>query len=216
MTSFPQQNDIIIDLESVQLKGILNTQEEPAGMVIFSHGSGSSRLSSRNNYVAHVLNDHGFATLLFDLLTEKEDLIYQNRFDIALLTDRLVAVTQWLQGLPGAETLPIGYFGASTGAASAIKAAARLGSHIKAVVSRGGRPDLAGLRDLATISAPVLLIVGGYDLEVIELNREAFQNINTVKQMSIVEKASHLFGEPGKLQEVTMLSAAWFRKYLKQ
>lgn len=208
------RKNITINLDEVHLRGILSLPATPSGMVIFSHGSGSSRLSTRNNFVADALNELGFATMLFDLLTEIEDQHYPNRFDIELLTDRLIAVTQYTRMLTGMKDLPIGYFGASTGAASAINAAARLGTEIKAVVSRGGRPDLSGKDHLERLLAPILLIVGGYDKEVIRLNQAALKNIRAVKELTIIEKASHLFEESGKLQEVTRLSASWFIKHL--
>ena len=208
------QKDVDIDLGRVCLKGILTLPESPSGIVVFSHGSGSSRLSTRNTFVARSLASQGLATLLFDLLTEQEDLTYSNRFDIELLTRRLVGVTHWLWQERETALLPTGYFGASTGAASALKAAAQLGSRISAVVSRGGRPDLAGIHDLNRVVSPVLLIVGGLDSEVITLNKMAFAEINCTKQLEIVKGASHLFGEPGKLQEVTALSMAWFKEYL--
>lgn len=216
MKHIMKRRDIRIELQDVHLKGILTVPEGASAMVIFSHGSGSSRLSSRNNYVASALSDHQFATLLFDLLTEEEDLVYRNRFNIELLTQRLVAVTDWLVAFPEFASLPLGYFGASTGAASALKAAALLGKRIRAVVSRGGRPDLAGTQELSQVTAPVLLIVGGYDRDVLALNRTAFNSIQTIKQLEIVEHASHLFEEPGKLQEVTQLSIAWFDRYLNE
>lgn len=208
------RKNITINLDEVHLRGILSLPATPSGMVIFSHGSGSSRLSTRNNFVADALNELGFATMLFDLLTEIEDQHYPNRFDIELLTDRLIAVTQYTRMLTGMKDLPIGYFGASTGAASAINAAARLGTEIKAVVSRGGRPDLSEKDHLERLLAPILLIVGGYDKEVIRLNQAALKNIRAVKELTIIEKASHLFEESGKLQEVTRLSASWFIKHL--
>ncbi|THD66601.1 alpha/beta hydrolase [Robertkochia marina] len=215
MKSIEWKTDIPINLEQVSLKGRLQKPENARGLVVFSHGSGSSRLSSRNNYVASALSSHGFATLLFDLLTEKEDRVYSNRFDIDLLTGRLLEVTAWLKKQPELSHLAVGYFGASTGAASALKAAAVLKDHIKAVVSRGGRPDLASDDELKALTTPVLLIVGGFDTEVISLNREAFMMIRSTKHLEIVANASHLFEEPGKLQEVTDLSINWFDQYLK-
>lgn len=184
-------------------------------IVIFSHGSGSSRLSPRNNYVAGLLNDHNLATLLVDLLTEEEDLIYKNRFDIDLLTERLVNVTMKISKMKCTDILNIGYFGASTGAASALTAAAHLGSdYIKAVVSRGGRPDLS-LPILNEVKSPVLLIVGALDPEVIKLNRLAFSKLNSEKKIVIVPGSSHLFEEPGKLDIVAELAIDWYSHHLK-
>lgn len=204
---------VTIRLDSIVLKGNLSIPENATGVVIFSHGSGSSRLSPRNNYVAEVLQQKGLGTLLFDLLTEDEDRIYQNRFNIDLLTLRLIDVTQWLQQQKGAKGLPMGYFGASTGAASALRAAAFYGKEIKAVVSRGGRPDMA-LTELHKVSAPVLLIVGGLDDEVIALNEKAYQKLECKRKLEIITGATHLFAESGKLEEVTRISADWFATHL--
>jgi dienelactone hydrolase len=206
--------NIEIPILNVELKGRLRIADHQKGMVIFSHGSGSGRLSSRNNYVAEQLLDGGFSSLLFDLLTEKEDLIYENRFDIDLLSKRLVKVTQWVQENKELVQVPIGYFGASTGAASALYAAAQLGNTIQAIVSRGGRPDLA-LPVLNKIKTPTLLIVGGDDDVVIHLNNKAYAELAGIKKMEIIEGATHLFPEPGKLEEVSELSTKWFNKYLK-
>lgn len=206
---------IEIPILNVELKGRLRIAENQEGMVIFSHGSGSGRLSSRNNYVAEYFLEKGFSTLLFDLLTEKEDLIYENRFDIDLLSKRLVKVTQWVQENEEITNVPIGYFGASTGAASALYAAAQLENTIKAIVSRGGRPDLA-MPVLHKITAPTLLIVGGNDDVVIQLNTKAYAELAGIKKLEIIEGATHLFPEPGKLEKVSELSTKWFNKYLKQ
>lgn len=202
-----------IPANSVTLEGILTLPQEAIGVVIFAHGSGSSRHSPRNNFVAEVLQGAGLGTLLFDLLTEEEDKIYENRFDIALLTDRLKAATLWLKHQPQLKTHPIGYFGASTGTAAALEAAAELGKIIKAVVSRGGRPDLAK-EALIRVWAPTLLIVGGNDEGVIELNKEAFELLKGEKELKIIPGASHLFEEPGTLEEVAKLAKEWFRRYL--
>lgn len=204
---------VSIRIESIVLKGNLIVPAKGTGLVIFSHGSGSSRLSPRNNYVAEVLQKKGLATLLFDLLTEDEDRIYENRFNIDLLTIRLINVTQWAQRQNEIHGLPIGYFGASTGAASALRAAAFFGEDIKAVVSRGGRPDMA-LQELKKVTAPTLLIVGGWDDVVIELNEMAYQKLQCERKLQIIPKATHLFEEPGKLEEVAGISANWFAAYL--
>lgn len=206
--------NIIIPLHNVKLKGRLRIAENQKGLVIFSHGSGSGRLSSRNNYVADHLQFEGFSSLLFDLLTEREDLVYENRFDINLLSQRLVKVTQWILKFKDYKNLPIGYFGASTGAASALYAAAHLNDNIKAIVSRGGRPDLA-MPILDRIKAPTLFIVGGNDDVVILLNKKAFANLDGIKKLEIIEGATHLFEEPGTLEKAAELSANWFNKYLK-
>jgi pimeloyl-ACP methyl ester carboxylesterase len=207
------KEEIQIPVGGSYLFGNLNVPENAVGIVIFSHGSGSSRHSSRNQYVARVLEDGGFATLLFDLLTEQEDADYQNRFNIATLTQRLIYVTQWLQNVPAVENLPIGYFGASTGAASALGAAANLKDIIKAVVSRGGRPDLA-MDVLPQVSAATLLLVGGLDGPVVGMNEQAYAALKAPRQLTIVPHATHLFEEPGKLEEVAHLALTWFRKYL--
>jgi dienelactone hydrolase len=206
--------EIVIPLMDAQLNGRLRIADDQKGLVIFSHGSGSSRLSSRNNYVAEFLQNDGFSSLLFDLLTEQEDRIYENRFDIDLLTERLINVTQWIQQHKELEGMPAGYFGASTGAASALCAAAGLENEIKAIVSRGGRPDLS-MPVLHKIKAPTLLIVGANDDIVIELNNKAYNSLGGIKKMEIIKGATHLFSEPGKLEEVAELSSNWFDKYLK-
>lgn len=205
--------EIDIPLTSVILKGDLVIPENPIGIVIFSHGSGSSRFSSRNRMVAELIQKHNIATFLFDLLTEKEDQIYENRFNIDLLTSRLIETTEWLMEDKNAKGLPIGYFGASTGAASALRAAAYFGESIKAVVSRGGRPDMA-ITELPMVTAPTLLIVGGLDVPVISMNKMAFDELESVKEMKIIPGATHLFEEPGKLLEVADLAIAWYKKYL--
>jgi putative phosphoribosyl transferase len=208
------KEEVEIPISQAALFGSLHVPDDVRGMVIFSHGSGSSRHSSRNQYVARVLEEAGFGTFLFDLLTEQEDAVYQNRFDISLLTQRLIYVTQWLQNLAHISKMPMGYFGASTGAASALGAAANLKTIIKAVVSRGGRPDLA-LADLPEVTAATLLMVGGWDGPVIDLNRQAYDALTATRELRIVPGASHLFEEPGKLNEVALLAADWFRAYLK-
>ena len=194
--------------------GLLGVPVSAIGLVIFAHGSGSSRLSKRNNYVAEVIREHGMATLLFDLLTEKEDQVYENRFDIPLLTERLIEVTHWVKTQLTLANLAIGYFGASTGAAAALKAAAALGDTVAAVVSRGGRPDLAGVDDLSAVVSPTLLIVGGYDDVVIELNQGAFAAMRCDKDLQIVPGATHLFEEPGTLEQAARLASDWFARHL--
>ncbi|HSN61285.1 MAG TPA: dienelactone hydrolase family protein [Ferruginibacter sp.] len=181
-------------------------------IVIFSHGSGSSRFSKRNRMVAKFLQEKYFGTLLLDLLTEEEDKIYDNRFNIPLLSKRLSGATEWLEKLPAAKHCRIGFFGASTGAASALKAAS--GMHkIAAVVCRGGRPDLA-MNALPKVSAPTLLIVGSLDENVLQLNKEAYSQLNCIKKLEVVPGASHLFEEPGTMDIVSALAANWFQKYL--
>ncbi len=202
--------DIILD--EVVLPGILGMPETATGLVLFSHGSGSSRLSSRNNYVASVLQRQGIATLLFDLLTEEEDRNYETRFNIPLLTERLIAVSLWCRKHDQTKNLRIAYFGASTGAASALGAAAHFREDIVAVVSRGGRPDLA-LDIIAEVTAPTLFLVGGLDGVVIGLNQKAYDQLAAEKKLEIVPGASHLFEEPGKLDTVADISASWFKKY---
>ena len=206
-------NTLDIRLEKVTLKGMLFLPENVLGLVIFSHGSGSSRLSPRKNYVAEILQKKGLGTFLFDLLTEKEDRIYETRFNIDLLTQRLIEVTEWLQQYGPTKNLLMGYFGASTGAASALRAAAFYGDVVGAVVSRGGRPDLA-MEDLGKVKAPTLLLVGGWDHMVIELNESAYDKLKCKRKLEIIPEASHLFEEPGKLKEVAERSAHWFVTWL--
>ena len=208
-----QTNEIDIALSEVILKGDLVLPKKAIGMVIFSHGSGSSRLSSRNRLVAETLQQQGIGTFLFDLLTEEEDRNYENRFNIDLLTSRLIETTLWLLEDTEAKDLPLGYFGASTGAASALRAAAHFRKTIKAVVSRGGRPDLA-LSELHLVTAPTLLIVGGNDVPVIGMNKLAYDALVCPKEMKIIPGATHLFEEPGKLLEVSELAIEWYKKHL--
>jgi len=202
-----------IPIDSLTLFGDLVIPPQTRGLVIFAHGSGSGRQSPRNVYVAEAINKKGIGTLLFDLLTEEEDLIYENRFNIPLLAQRLKAVTKWLKSQKQFKDLKIGYFGASTGAAAALIAAADLGEEIKAVVSRGGRPDLA-LDYLEKVKAPTLLLVGSHDYGVIELNEEALEKIKAEKKLSLIPGATHLFEEPGALEEVARQATEWFLKYL--
>ncbi len=204
---------VAIPVNGTKLEGMLVVPRHARGVVLFVHGSGSSRLSPRNNFVAGKLNDAGYGTLLMDLLTRQEDAQYANRFDIDLLTWRLERATQWLMEQPGCSALDIGYFGASTGAAAALNAAATFGSTIGALVSRGGRPDLAP-EALASVQSPTLLIVGAMDEVVIELNRQAYEKLQAEKHLAIVKGATHLFEEPGALPEVARLAAAWFSRHL--
>jgi pimeloyl-ACP methyl ester carboxylesterase len=208
-------NDLTVPAGTIGLKGNLTIPEKVHGLVFFSHGSGSSRFSPRNRFVASALNVNGFATLLIDLLSPEEDEAYSMRFDIDLLTRRLIAVTKYVNNLPTLSKLPIGLFGASTGAASALKTAAALTSLIGAVVSRGGRPDLAQ-SDLPLVKAPVLLVVGGWDGPVIEMNESAYRALKCEKEIVIVEGATHLFEEEGKLEEVAELATGWFLQHLKK
>ncbi|PRX54637.1 dienelactone hydrolase family protein [Flagellimonas meridianipacifica] len=205
--------DIRITVDGLFLPGILCVPEKATGIVVFSHGSGSSRLSTRNNFVAEVLQKRGLATLLFDLLTEDEDNIYENRFNIDLLTVRLVDVIHWVQSNKKTKRLSIGIFGASTGSASALRAAAFYNDDISAVVSRGGRPDLA-MTELHKVTAPTLFLVGGWDTKVIELNKKAYEKLKCESKLKIIPEASHLFGEPGKLEEVAKYTGDWFKKWL--
>jgi putative phosphoribosyl transferase len=207
-----KNKEIQINLNAVVLGANLSEPAAARALVIFAHGSGSSRLSPRNNFVADILNKRNISTLLTDLLTEFEDKIYENRFDIALLSSRLIQVTEWALQQSPLEKLPVGYFGASTGAASALQSAAMLDKNIGAVVSRGGRPDLAVA--LTKVKAPTLLIVGSRDMQVIDLNQQAYDQLNCEKKIEIVEGASHLFEEPGTLHIVADLAADWFEKYL--
>lgn len=205
--------EIDIPIDGKLLKGNLTFPKGANTLVIFSHGSGSSRFSIRNNYVAHVLNKSKIATLLTDLLTLDEDQIKENRFDIDLLTNRLVAVTNYVSQLTELEELSLGYFGASTGAASALKAAVRLGSKVQTIVSRGGRPDLASA-DLSLIQVPTLFVVGSLDHGVIHLNQQAFESLTCYKKLTIIEGATHLFEEPGKLEEVAKIATKWFLEHI--
>lgn len=207
------QQEVNIPVEHTVVKGELTIPGNAHAIIIFSHGSGSSRFSKRNQQVARYLQDKNFGTLLFDLLTEEEDLHFYNRFNINLLTKRLAGVTEWLERLPAAKDCRIGYFGASTGAASALKAASML-PVIEAVVSRGGRPDLA-MEILPRVKAPVLLIVGSEDHDVLLLNKEALQKLGGRKQMKVVDGATHLFEEPGTMDIVCDLAAGWFEKFLE-
>jgi putative phosphoribosyl transferase len=205
--------ECVIDLGEVQLAGDLAVPSHPVGMVVFAHGTGSGRHSPRNLLVAHILNQSRLATLLLDLLTPAEAGNRGNVFDIELLARRLTGATRWLQAQPEAHGLPVGLFGASTGAAAALWAAADLGDQIRAVVSRGGRPDLAAPR-LGEVRAPTLLIVGGHDQPVLELNRQAQAQLRCPTILQVIAGASHLFEEPGTLDRAAALAAAWFRHHL--
>ncbi len=205
--------EVIIPAGKVSLPGTVTIPGSATGIVAFAHGSGSSRHSPRNRHVAGVLHGHRIATLLFDLLTPHEDQIYATRFDIALLTERLLAAVAWLEGNKDTKGMKIGCFGASTGAAAALQAAAKH-SGIAAVVSRGGRPDLAGPQALAAVRAPTLLIVGGRDDGVIDLNRQAYALLRCEKRLEIVPGATHLFEEPGTLESAADHAARWFADHL--
>ncbi len=207
-----KREEISIPLASVTLKGELVLPENALGIVVFSHGSGSSRFSPRNKMVAELIQQHGMGTLLFDLLTEQEDRIYENRFNIDLLVSRLIEATEWLMHNVETQEFSLAYFGASTGAASALRAAAYFEKKIKAVVSRGGRPDLA-LKALPMVTAPTLLIVGQLDVPVIQMNKQAFDQLHCVKEMKIIPGATHLFEEPGKLIEVAEMAISWYKEY---
>ena len=203
-----------IPVDGVTLEGALAIPVNAQGLVLFVHGSGSSRFSPRNNFVAGELRNAGLGTLLIDLLTRIEDQDYERRFDIPLLTQRVLRVADWLQAQPQTKKLTLGYFGASTGAAAALQAAADPGNKVNAVVSRGGRPDLAGAQALGQVRCPVLLMVGGNDDVVIELNQQAHARLVCPKELVIVPGATHLFEEPGTLEQVATLAANWFVRHL--
>ncbi len=196
----------------IAIEGMLKIPSQATGLVLFAHGSGSSRFSPRNNFVANILNENGLATLLIDLLSHQEDEVYQTRFDIDLLAERLNSVVEWLQKHADTKDLAIGLFGASTGAAATLQVAAARGADIKAVVSRGGRPDLA-MPYLDQVVAPTLLIVGGNDFEVIKLNKAAYDRLVCTKKIEIVPHATHLFEEPGCLDAAAALANNWFKTY---
>jgi pimeloyl-ACP methyl ester carboxylesterase len=200
-------------VDAATLEGMLIIPLVAQCVVVFAHGSGSSRHSPWNTFVAQILRRAGLGTLLLDLLTKEEDASHEARFDIRLLAQRLAATTQWLQTHPGAHHLNLGYFGASTGAAAAQQAAAALRPLVGAIASRGGRPDLAG-NALEQVCAATLLIVGGRDAVVIDLNQRAYERLNAEKQLVIIPGATHLFEEPGALEEVARLAKQWFRRHL--
>ena len=208
-----RDEEVMVMAGSVRLEGHLTRPENATGVVVFAHGSGSSRHSPRNRYVAALLNEAGLATLLFDLLTVEEELDRANVFDISMLAHRLVDVTTWLRTQTDLANLPVGYFGASTGAGAALWAAAEPEADIAAVVSRGGRPDLAGAR-LAEVAAPTLLIVGGHDEVVIELNRQAQARLRCENRLVVVPGATHLFEEAGTLQVAAEVARDWFTGHL--
>jgi putative phosphoribosyl transferase len=217
----PRYNNEIVRITAENqniIEGNLTLPTDAKGIVIFAHGSGSSRHSPRNKYVAEVLNESAIATLLIDLLTFEEekidDITREHRFNIKLLAKRLLAATDWISQSPGFRNLKVGYFGASTGAAAALVAAAERASLVYAIVSRGGRPDLAGSDILNRIEAPTLLIVGGNDKHVIELNERALKQLTKIekkKKLVIIPKATHLFEEPGTLEEVARYASGWFQ-----
>jgi pimeloyl-ACP methyl ester carboxylesterase len=210
-------SEVAIRTGPVTLAGTLEVPEDAGGIVLFAHGSGSSRFSPRNRYVAGVIRNAGIGTLLFDLLTPEEEAVDLRtralRFDIDLLARRLVGATDWLLRQPAARGLPLGYFGSSTGGAAALVAAAERPEAVRAVVSRGGRPDLAG-EALGRVRAPTLLLVGGWDEPVVDLNRRAMARMTAPASLVIVPGATHLFEEPGKLEEVARQAAAWLRAHL--
>jgi len=211
--AFLRNDEIAVEAAGATVAGRLTVPEQPRGIVVFAHGSGSSRHSPRNRYVAEVLQDAGLATLLFDLLTEAEERERSNVFDIGLLAARLVDVTIWLRSARDAAGLQAGYFGASTGAGAALRAAADPRVDVFAVVSRGGRPDLAG-EFLAEVNAPTLLIVGSRDDVVLDLNRQAAAAMSAECQVAVVDGATHLFEEPGTLEQVADLAREWFLDHL--
>jgi pimeloyl-ACP methyl ester carboxylesterase len=208
------ENLVSIPVDGVELEGVFDVPEGATGLVVFAHGSGSSRKSPRNNYVAGVVRERGLGTLLFDLLTEREDQSRENRFDIELLTDRLVGVTEWLRRRDDTTDLDVGYFGSSTGAAAALSAAAHFGDDVDAVVSRGGRVDMAS-EVLEEVRAPSLFVVGGADTQVLELNREAYDRLTCPRELHVVEGAGHLFEGAGELEEVATVAADWFADALR-
>jgi putative phosphoribosyl transferase len=205
--------EIVIKIDSITLQGILSIPKKPQGIVLFVHGSGSSRLSPRNNFVAEILNNANFATLLIDLLSDKEDLNYETRFNIHLLTERVSKIIDWIKNAEILQNMPLGLFGASTGAAAALEAANLKKQVVKAVVSRGGRPDLA-MNSLPHVKCPTLLIVGGNDSEVLQLNQIAYEALHCTKKLEIIPSATHLFEEPGCLEKVAELASDWFLSHL--
>ena len=215
MINSPSSSELVhIASGTTRLAGTLELPPGPRGLVLFAHDGGSGRLSPRNGYVAGELRRAGLGTLLLDLLSREEDSDDRHRFDIALLSARLGDAVRWLVQQPQTQGLALGLFGASTGAAAALQLAADRPEQIAAVVSRGGRPDLAGDDELARVRAPTLLIVGGEDHAVVELNRQALRDLSCEKELAVVRGATHLFEEPGTLKEVAQLAARWFKGYL--
>lgn len=218
MKTKPRTEAVALRIGNARLSGDLSLPENAPGLVLFAHGSGSSRRSPRNQYVARVLRDAGIATLLFDLLTpeeEQEEYFTRHlRFDVAMLGERLVSAARWTHDHPAAGQLELGFFGASTGAAAALIAAAELSDAVRSVVSRGGRPDLAGAA-LPSVRAATLFIVGSEDHQVLELNRQAFARLAAEKELHIVPGATHLFEEPGTLEQVANLAARWFQRHFQ-
>jgi putative phosphoribosyl transferase len=206
--------EVSLPADGVTLEGTLALPVGARGVIAFAHGSGSSRFSPRNTFVARELHKARLGTLLFDLLSGDEDRDYDRRFDIDLLAKRLLAATEWLDTEDATCDLKLGYFGASTGAAGALQAAAQLDERVAAVVSRGGRPDLAGAAALAAVTAPTLLIVGGADHTVLDLNERAFALMKCRKELLVVDRATHLFEEPGTLEQVAEAAANWFGRHL--
>lgn len=214
MSGVAAHDPVPVTVEPDGLKSLLGVPEAAQGLVIFAHGSGSGRLSPRNAHVARGLREAGLATLLIDLLTPLEEADRANVFDIALLASRLAGAADWTRGVPDLASLPIGYFGASTGAGAALLAASRPDDPARAIVSRGGRPDLAGAHALALVRAPTLLIIGSRDIPVIELNRTAMRHMRAETELAIVAGATHLFEEPGTLDQVIGHAIRWFLRHL--
>lgn len=209
----PNEQAVTIMKEGISLSGFLGIPPEPAGIVLFAHGSGSGRFSPRNRFVAYHLQQGGIGTLLIDLLMSDEEHDRRNVFDIDLLADRVLVASGWLNKQGSTKSLPLGYFGASTGAGAALQAAARAPSQVGAIVSRGGRPDLAE-RYLPDVAAPTLLLVGGEDEPVVEMNQQAYRLLRCPKQLTIIPGATHLFEEPGTLEQVAEQALQWFARHL--
>jgi putative phosphoribosyl transferase len=220
MTFLKTNSSIALETGGVLIEGLLQIPAHPLGIVLFAHGSGSSRFSPRNRFVATKLHQYGVATLLIDLLTIDEDQIYETRFDIQLLAERLFDAAQYLRKEASTQYLPLGLFGASTGSAAAIKVASQgaenMSEYVRAVVSRGGRPDMALAEELSHVLAPTLFIVGGDDQDVLLLNKRAYESLNCVKKLEIIARATHLFEEAGAMEKVAQLATQWFLKYLRQ
>ncbi|MDR3390694.1 MAG: dienelactone hydrolase family protein [Sulfuriferula sp.] len=214
MTSALEQL-VRIPSDHLRIEALLELPENAQGIVLFAHGSGSNRHSPRNNYVARVLRDAGIGTLLIDLLTPQEDLLYKSQFDIPLLTKRLLDATEWVSQEPATQHLPIAYFGSSIGAAVALQAAVDSPHPIAAVVSRSGRVDLAGSGTLQNIHVPTLLLVGGFDYPVIELNQNAYEQMDCPKALTIIPGATHLFEETGTREQVAYQTTVWLKQYLQ-